>query len=69
MASQALMDVLARAREDGHFYQLLQSDPMTALAGDALTPDERRALQDRDRGALVALGVPAELAHWWGIQH
>jgi hypothetical protein len=63
------MAVLARAREDGHFYQLLQSDPATALAGEDLTQDERLALQDRDRSALLALGVPVEWADWWGIQH
>jgi hypothetical protein len=69
MSKQAVMAVLERARADGHFYQLLQADPDTALAGYDLTRDEHLALLERDRTALLALGVPPEWADWWAIQH
>jgi hypothetical protein len=69
MATNQLMALLARAREDGQFYQRLQSDPVVAPAGADLTQDELLALQERDRGALVALGVPTEWADWWSVQH
>ncbi len=69
MASETLERVLRRARDDDHFYQLLQSDPTTALAGYDLSEDERLALIQRDRGALEALGVPANWAHWFGVVH
>ena len=69
MSAQTLREILALAREDGHYFQLLQADPTTALAGYDLTPDERYALEQRDRGLLVQLGVPADWADWFGIQH
>ena len=69
MAKETVMAVLERARQDGHFFQLLQASPTEALAGYDLTRDERFALEERDRGALIDLGVPAEWAEWWGIQH
>ncbi len=69
MASEALSAVLERARQDPHFYQLLQSDPARALADYPLSQTERLALLGRDRGALVELGVPVEWAHWFGVQH
>jgi hypothetical protein len=69
MASEALENVLRRARDDGHFYQLLQSEPTTALEGYDLSEDERLALIQRDRGALEALGVPADWADWFGVVH
>jgi hypothetical protein len=64
MATKALLAVLRRARADGRFYQLRQSEPPTALAGDGLTRDERLALQQRARGALLAPGAPIEWAAW-----
>jgi hypothetical protein len=69
MTRQALTTVLERARQDGHFYQLLQAEPTTALGGYDLTQDERLALLERDRGALLALGVSEEWAEWWGVVH
>ncbi len=69
MASEALASVLRRARDDGHFYQLLQSEPTTALEGYDLSEDERLALIQRDRGALEVLGVPADWADWFGVVH
>jgi hypothetical protein len=69
MSRHALEMVLKRAREDGHFYQLLQSDPPAALAEYDLSQDERLALIQRDRGALEQLGVRPEWADWFGTSH
>ena len=69
MASEVLESVLRRARDDGHFYQLLQSEPTKALEGYDLSEDERLALIQRDRGALEDLGVPADWADWFGVVH
>ena len=69
MAHETVEVILRRAREDGHFYQLLQSDPTTALEEYDLTRDERLALIGRDRAALEQLGVPADWADWFGVVH
>ena len=58
-----------RARDDGHFNQLLQSEPTQALDGYDLSEDDRLALIQRDRGALEALGILADWADWFGVVH
>lgn len=68
MTQQVLYDVLQRARTDGHFFQMLQAEPTTALADYELSQGERLALQRRDRAELLRLGVPIEWAEWFGIQ-
>ena len=69
MSREALEAVLERAQADGHFYQLLQSDPVAALADYELTQDERLALVERDRGVLLQLGVRPDWAEWFGLAH
>ena len=69
MASVTLQSVLERARADGQFYQLLQAAPTEALAEYELSPEERQALQQRDRATLVQLGAPIEWVEWFAVQH
>jgi hypothetical protein len=69
MARETVAAILQRAREDGHFYQLLQSSPTEALADYDLSADERLALIRRDRAALEALGIQRDWADWFGVMH
>jgi hypothetical protein len=60
--SAALNQVIARASTDEAFRARLQSDPMAALAGYELTPEERAALRSGDHEAIQALGVDARVS-------
>ena len=69
MSRKVLESILVRARQDGHFYQQLQADPLEALDDYELSQDERLALIRRDRAALEALGIPREWTDWFAVQH
>jgi len=55
--SDALTLVLERASMDASFRAQLSSDPETALAGYALTPEERAALLSGDSHQSDELGL------------
>ncbi len=55
--SETLNQVIERASTDAAFRSRLQSDPEAALAGYALTAEEKAALLSGDTGKLHELGV------------
>jgi hypothetical protein len=59
--SDALSQVLERASVDAGFRAQLESDPARALAGYALTDEERGALISRDDDQLHELGVETRI--------
>ncbi|MBA2353646.1 MAG: hypothetical protein H0V80_03150 [Acidobacteria bacterium] len=44
MSAEAVGEILARALRERHFADLLRADPVQALRGYDLTPDERAAI-------------------------
>ncbi|HEY7062229.1 MAG TPA: Os1348 family NHLP clan protein [Chloroflexota bacterium] len=60
--SDALSQVLERASVDAGFRAQLGSDPERALAGYALTNEERAALLSKEDDRLRELGVDARVS-------
>jgi hypothetical protein len=59
--SDILAQVIERASTDAAFRAHLQRDPEAALAGYALTAEEKAALLSADAAALHPLGVDARV--------
>ncbi len=62
MSQDGLVEVVERASRDPAFRARLQSDPASALAGYALTAEERAALVSSDSGVVQSLGVEARIS-------
>jgi hypothetical protein len=61
MSQESLTKVIERASMDAAFRSQLQSNPEAALAGYALTAEEKAALMSGDSGKLSELGVDARV--------
>ena len=61
MSVQDVTRIVERATSDFAFLAQLNEDPDTALAGYALSPEERAAVLQPDPSRLDALGVDSRI--------